>query len=414
MSIKPLLVSTFDLEGGAARAAHRLHRGLLRAGLSSNLLVQMQSGDTEGVIGPVGRRDRALARMRPVLDNAILGLYRQRPGTMVSPAWLPGGAARRIRDIEHDVLNLHWVAAGFLSIEGAGRQEKPIVWTLHDMWLLTGGCHYSGKCERYRNECGRCPQLGSDQSTDLSRLVWKRKSRAWRELSISVVSPTMWLAEAARNASLLEGASIRVIPNGVDIDRFQPLDRYMAREAFGLPQDKTLVAFGALSVSERRKGGVLLLEALSKMADRIPPDSVELVVFGASHERGQGVTSVPARYVGRLADDVSLALLYSAVDIVVVPSLYEAHSLIAIEAMACATPCVAFRVEGLSEVIDHGTNGLLATPFDTGALADAIAELATNDSVRGQMATTARAKALERWDISLVAEQYEALYASIA
>jgi glycosyltransferase involved in cell wall biosynthesis len=411
--MKPLLVSTFDLEGGAARAAHRLHEALVRAGVSSQLLVQMQTGDADNVIGPSGRRQRAWARLRPVLDGSILGLYPDRTASMFSPAWLPGGAGGRIRDIDHDVLNLHWVAAGFLSIEDVRRQERPIVWTLHDMWLFTGGCHYSGDCDNYLSACGTCPELGSKRPADLSRLVWKRKSRSWGNLQITVVSPTNWLAEAARSSSLFENSQIHVIPNGVDTRRFHPLPKTVAREALGLAQDKTLVAFGALDLSEQRKGGALLLEAVSKLESRIPPGSVELVVFGSSHPRGQAESRFPTRYVGRLADDVALALLYSAVDIVVVPSLYEAQSLVAIEAMACATPCVAFRVEGLSEVIDHGDNGLLANPFDTGDLADAIAELATNDSFRAQASTRARSKAVTSWEVTLIAERYESLYASV-
>lgn len=409
--MKPLLVSTFDLEGGAARAAHRLHEALVRSGIPSHLLVQMQTGDTERVIGPSGRRQRAWARLRPVLDGSIVGLYPDRTASMFSPAWLPGGG--RISDIDHDVLNLHWVTAGFLPIEAVRRQVRPIVWTLHDMWPFTGGCHYSGDCDHYLRSCGTCPELGSKRPADLSRLVWKRKSRSWDSLEITVVSPTNWLAEAARRSSLFEGSQVHVIPNGVDTRRFHPLPKSVAREALGLAQDKTLVAFGALDLSEQRKGGALLLEAVRELPNRLPPGSVELVVFGSSHPRGQDESRIPTRYVGRLADDVALALLYSAVDLVVVPSLYEAQSLVAIEAMACATPCVAFRVEGLSEVIDHGDNGLLANPFDTADLADAIAEMATNGEFRAQASTRARAKAVTTWEVTLVAERYEALYASV-
>lgn len=381
--------------------------------MSSQLMVQLKSSDTQGVIGPTGRSARAMARVRPVLDSSILGLYPGRSGDMFSSAWLPGGFARNIKDIDHDVLNVHWTAAGFLAIEEAGRQEKPLVWTLHDMWLFTGGCHYSGGCLGYLESCGKCPQLGSGRATDLSRVVWKRKARSWGDLALAVVSPTNWLAEAARRSSLLKDATIHVIPNGVDTRQFQPFDRSLSREALGLQQDKVLLAFGAFTTSQPRKGRVLLLEALRKLGPRIDPTAVEFVVFGAGHLAQNAEIPIATKYVGRLYDDVSLALLYSAVDLVVVPSLYEAHSLVAVESMACGTPCVAFRVEGLSEVIDDRENGLLARPFDTDDLADKIAEMATNNAFRARAAIKARAKALKVWDIDLVARQYEALFDSV-
>jgi glycosyltransferase involved in cell wall biosynthesis len=332
---------------------------------------------------------------------------------MVSPAWLPGGAGRRIRQIEHDVLNLHWIADGFLSIENVGRQEKPLNWTLHDMWLFTGGCHFSGSCDKYKGSCGNCPLLASERSVDLSRITWKRKARSWSHLRPTVVSPARWLADAARDSPLMAGASIQVIPNGVDIRQFQPFDRSIAREAFGLPEGKLLVAFGALSLSERRKGGAYLADALRKIDSFINPESAQLVVFGGSEPSEPLESRMQARYIGRLSDDVSLALLYAAVDVVVIPSRYEAHPLVAIEAMACGTPCVAFSVAGLSEVFVHGKNGLLATPFDTSELAQAIAELLTNHELRVRAAQGAREKAVSNWDIDDITKQYAALYASV-
>lgn len=410
---KPLLVSTYDLSGGAARAAHRLHLGLLTKGIDSTLLVQRRTGDSEGVVGPTSRRARALARVRPVIDSSVLAMYPNRPGTMMSPAWLPGGASSRFRDVEYDLINLHWTVDGFLSVSGAGTIQKPIIWTLHDMWIFTGGCHYSGQCDGYREKCGRCPQLGSSSKWDLSRLVMHQKERRWRGLDLSLVSPTEWLAEAARNSSLLSDCPITVISNGVDTKQFRPFNREFSREVLGLPAEKGLVAFGALNLSERRKGATLLLDAIGKLAERIPPETVELVIFGSSKSPRREEETIKATYLGALNDDVGLALLFSAVDVVVVPSLYEAQSLVAVEAMACGTPCVAFRVEGLSEVINHGQNGLLATAFDTSELADLTAELLTNQNRRTVMAAAAREKALREWDLGVIANRYVELFQSL-
>ncbi|HYR69300.1 MAG TPA: glycosyltransferase, partial [Candidatus Dormibacteraeota bacterium] len=228
--MKPILLSTFDRIGGAARAAYRLHRGLREVGLDSHLLVQRKVTDDPTVHGPEGRLAKLAALARPSLDSLPLLQYPGRSEGLFSPAVLPDGVARRVAAMHGDLVHLHWVAGGFLRPESLAKLGLPMVWTLHDSWAFTGGCHVPGECVRYREACGECPTLASHRAGDLSRSLLDRKRRAWARASPTLVTPSRWLADAARSSSVFRGARVEVIPNGLDLARFKPFDRSAARD----------------------------------------------------------------------------------------------------------------------------------------------------------------------------------------
>jgi glycosyltransferase involved in cell wall biosynthesis len=200
----------------------------------------------------------------------------------ISSEWLPDRLASRVQQINPDIINLHWTCKGFLKIETLAKFTQPIVWTLHDMWAFTGGCHYSESCDLYTKSCGSCPQLQSNREQDLSRWVWNRKAKSWKSLNLTIVSPSNWLAECARSSFLFQNNRVEVIPNGLDTQIYQPIERHLARARLKLPQDKLLILFGAMSsTSDRRKGFHLLQSALQKLGESDWRNQVELVVFGS-------------------------------------------------------------------------------------------------------------------------------------
>lgn len=149
--MKILIINTYDVQGGAARAAYRLHQSLLDAGIDSRMLVQSKVSDDPKVIGPQTKFQKIIAKLRPLMDNRPVRFYRQREGTIFTPAWFPwSGLGKRIRQIDPDIVHLHWVAGGMLCIEELASIDYPIVWSLHDMWLFTGGCHYDNNCDKYK------------------------------------------------------------------------------------------------------------------------------------------------------------------------------------------------------------------------------------------------------------------------
>ena len=218
-----LLINTSDISGGASRAAYRLHNGLQNIGVNSQLLVQEKYSDDKTVLAPKNSLFQGIARAKQTFDALPLKLYSQRQTTHFSLQWLPDGVVSKVTRIAPDIINLHYINTAFMQIETITKLKQPLVWTLHDMWGFTGGCHYSGDCDRYTASCGICPQLGSTRNWDLSHWIWQRKAKAWKGLNLTIVSPSTWLAKSASSSSLLKDLRIEVIPNGLDTQRYKPV-----------------------------------------------------------------------------------------------------------------------------------------------------------------------------------------------
>ena len=277
-----LLASSQDIEGGAARAAYRLHQGLQQIGVSSQMLVQEKTSGDKSIVAPRTQIQQGIAKARLSIDALPLKRYKHRQSTTFSVQWLPETIPHRIAQLNPDLVNLHWINDAFVQIESIAKLNRPIVWSLHDMWAFTGGCHYTNECDRFIQSCGSCPQLKSAKVRDLSRLVWQRKANHWKSTNLTIVALSQWIADAARSSSLFRESRIEVIPNGLDTTHYRPLDKIFARQALGLPQDKHLVLFGAMAAtSDERKGFHLLQPALQSLARSGWSDSLELVVFGA-------------------------------------------------------------------------------------------------------------------------------------
>ena len=266
--MRVIYLNTLDSGGGAARAAVRLLHGVREAGVNTKMMVQRKLSDDCAVVGPNGQFGNELAVV-PGQFWITLHLVCIRKET--APAFhllfcRRNCSVKSIR-MKPDIIHLHWLGEGFLRLESLARFERPFVWTLHDSWAFTGGCHIPFDCLNYREKCGFCPTLGSSRQRDLSRWGWRRKERIFRKLNLTVVSPSRWLASCAKSSSLLHGFPIEVIPNGLDLGRFRPLDKLLARHIIGLPQDKKLVLFGAMScTSDKNKGFHLLQPAIQKLA----------------------------------------------------------------------------------------------------------------------------------------------------
>jgi len=409
--MKTLLVNVSDSEGGAARVTQRLHHELLRNGVDSRYFVQFSRTDDLNVMSPSGKRAKLFARLRPELDRLPLMVYPRAQGGLFSPSVVPDDLPGTVRRVDPDVVHLNWICKGFVRIESIARIPKPVVWTFHDSWGFTGGCHVPLECRRYQHGCGQCPQLSSKKNRDLSRRVYSRKSGVFRRKDIAVVCPSTWLADCARTSPLLEHTRIEVIPNGIDANVFQPVDRLVARRIFGLPPDTRIILFGAMSaLTDRNKGFPELSEALAKLAQSSSGGKLLLVVFGAREPVPAPRFGIPARYVGRLFDDISLSILYSAADVFVAPSLQENLPTTVMEAMACGTPVVAFNSSGFPDLIRHGETGYLAAPFDASDLAHGMDWILSDPSRPRTLGDAARKTVEERFRIGAIAGRYVNLY----
>ncbi len=416
MTLRITHVSSSDITGGAARCAYRLHRGLRALGHDSRMLVKRRwSSDASVDIFERGQgwRHKAERRFRRWRIRRANARYRK-----TRPAWPERFSDDRswywagpVRELEtSDIINLHWVA-GFVDYRNFfdnAAECVPLVWTLHDMNAFTGGCHYDDGCGRYREYCGACPQLGSEDDRDLSREVWGRKRECFEGLAperLHFVTPSRWLAESIRSSSLLgERFEISVIPYGVDTDCFAPRDKTTARASLGIPAHAKVVLFVAQAVEVRRKGFSLLMDALSDL------ELADLFLVSLGGGKLTVPTSVPHVHLGHTSEDRQLSLIYSAADLLVIPSLEDNLPATMIEALACGTPVVGFAVGGIPDAVRPGVTGALAAPEDVRALREAVRQLLVEPARLQELAASCRRIAVEEYGLELQARRYEALY----
>lgn len=408
-----LHISPADTDGGASKGAYRLHCALRAYGVDSRMLVQRKYSDDPSVQTTRTAYVAMFDGLRDRFDRLPLKLYDWQRHNWWTVGWLPFDIGETVREIAPDVVQFHWTGRGAAPINTLAQLGNyPIVWTLRDMWPLTGGCHYSAGCERYLTGCGNCPQLGSRSRFDISWWQWRRKRRAWKNVKVSYVALSNWMAERARLSPLTYGNEISVIPNGVDVDRFAPADKAAARAAWRLPQDRQIILFGALnSTADPRKGFRYLDQALRRLDEQGWGDRVLVVVFGA--QSGAASHNLPIHYVGHLRDDVSLSLLYAAADVMIVPSVEDNMPKTAIEAMACGVPLAAFANTGQLDIVDHKVNGYLAENLSSEDLARGIAWCLEEGSRNPGLGIRAREKVLRCFDIRSVVLQHVALYSRL-
>ena len=405
--MKVLIVNSYDIYGGAARAAYRLHRGIQQFGMDSKMLVQKKLSDDDTVSTCENDRSQKIA----YTDKLPLQNYPNKTKTLFSTAVVSNQAiVEYINSSDADVVHLHWIANGFLSIEDIEKIKKPIVWSLHDMWAFTGGCHYDEECGAYENECGSCKVLQNSLKNDLSHKIWSIKKRVFSACeNLTIIGLSSWIAKAAQKSSLLANKPIVTLPNPIDSDFFIGKDKKHCRDYFKLPQNKKLILFGAMSAtSDPNKGYKELIQALQNLKNK----NVEFIVFGNTQEE-KSYDSHTTHFLGKIDDDVVLKKLYNAVDVMIVPSLQENLSNAIMESLSCSTPVVAFDIGGNSDMIEHKKNGYLAKPFDINDLAFGIDWILCNDKYE-QLCNNARNKVVNTFSYDIVIPKYIDLYSNIS
>lgn len=400
-----------DLIGGAARAAYRLHRALsVQNGCESRMIVRSKFNDDWRITSPIGKLGRAIPNLRPLLDGLPTKFQVTTNHITHSASWLSAVSARSINDSDADLIHVHWACAGFLSIEQMARITKPMVWTLHDMWGFCGAEHLAADTPDARWRVGyeknnRDPLHGG---IDIDRWVWLRKKKAWHR-PMHIVTPSRWLAACARSSALMHDWDITVIPNTLDTNIYKPIPKALAREVLCLPLNAKLVLFGAIrGIESPHKGWDLLQPALAKIAKLVP--SVHGIIFGQGEPQSPPLLGMPLHWLGHLHDDATLALLYSAADVMVVPSRQEAFGQTGSEAQACGCPVVAFNATGLMDVVAHCQTGYLAEPYSSDALAKGIEWVLADDDRRASLSVQARERAVRLWSHQTVLSRYAQVY----
>jgi glycosyltransferase involved in cell wall biosynthesis len=407
--LKVFLLNQSDINGGAARAAYRIHHALRDSGLDSRMLVNVGASGDWSVQSPRRQIGKAKGWLRTELATPWRRLLSTCNPVIHSPAVVPSRWPQRINTSDADVVHLHWVQGEMLSIADISRIRKPIVWTLHDMWAFCGAEHYTDDL-RWRDGYRRDNRPTHESGFDLNRWTWKRKIRHWRK-PMHIVCPSQWLADCVSVSSLMGNWPVSVVPNPLDTDRWKPIDQCLARKLLGLPADVPVLLFGAMGGSrDPRKGFDLLLAALEQLRDQRSLQDLQLVVFGQLAPRQTPELGFPVHYTGHLHDDLSLRALYSAADLLVVPSRQDNLPNTGAEAHACATPVVAFRTGGLPDIVEHQRSGYLAQPFEPHDLAAGISWILADPHRRQALGHAARQRAVHLWNPARVAGLYREVY----
>lgn len=403
-------VATF-LQGGAAIAARRLHAGLLAVGVESRFygLFGRAPDATYALWGGAGPSlpQRAWLKLRDSL--ALRPSLHDRPAgfELFSHAVAPLPIQPRF-DPAPDVVHLHWVGGLDLgAVLAAAPADTPIVWTLHDMHPLTGGCHYAMDCVQFTSRCDRCPQLSARDPLRLAAHGWARK-RAWLAgRRLHVVADSTWLEGEARRSGLLgDAASLRTIHYGLDTACFAPRDRSACRQALGLSDDDFVVGFAADSIGNQRKGLRDLLAAAEALG---PGRPTRLLAFG-SGSAADLPTTTPVTHLGFLAATELQALAYGALDVFAAPSLAEAFGQTALESSACARPVVAYAAGGLRDAVVDGVTGLLAPVGDVAALRDRLDLLRRDRDLADRLGRAGRSRVAADFTLENQAAAYRQVY----
>lgn len=409
--MRVLIVNTAERTGGAAIAANRLLHALNRNGIEARMLVRDRKTDAADVINfPQSWRLKAKFMWERGVIWLNNGLSKQ--GIFQVDIANAGNDITAMPEFQWaDVIHLHWVNQGFLSLKNLERilaSGKPVVVTLHDQWYFTGICHYSGDCDKYQEQCMCCPML-KGPGMDLARSVFDRKRAIYKGRNMTFVGCSLWMADLARKSRLTQGHAVTNIPNAIDTDVFKPMDKAAARQRHHLPADKKLLLFGAQRITDPRKGFRFLAEACERLSTTT--GDLGIVVLGGDAQSVKEALPLPVYTIDYLSNEAEIAQLYNAVDLFVTPSLQDNLPNTIVESMACGTPCVGFDIGGIPEMIAHQENGYVATYCDSNDLANGIAWCLDPDR-HPALSAAARSAAVAAYSEAVAARRYQAIYQS--
>lgn len=409
--MKVLHLVAGELSEGAAKGAFWLHKAQLELGIESQLLTSGKDKDgSEGVIS-LSKNPIQIVKVAVLsrLGNWPILFYRRRLTGIFNTGFSGINITRLDAYRDADIIHLHWIN-GLVSLKTIRNIKKPMVWTIRDMWPLTGGCHVTLSCRKYETGCGKCPQLKSRSKLDLSRFVVWAKQRSYPP-QLHVVGISKWITSCIKRAVVFQGFPVRTISNNIDSNTFSPIPSHEARRILKIPADKKIILIGAQRVTDYYKGFGFFLEALSKLKDT---NSFHVVTFGRGASNAMVSSLVPQTHLGFLSDSISLQLAYSSADVFVAPSLMDAFGKTLAESLSCGTPVVCFDATGPADIVEHMKTGYKAKPFESIDLARGIEWVFSLPKDKYEdIRLQSRHRAIELFDSRVIAKEYLELYNEI-
>ncbi|EFA45085.1 glycosyltransferase, group 1 family protein [Hallella bergensis DSM 17361] len=413
--MRVLLVNTHERAGGAAVATRRLLEALNNNGVKAKMLVANKETDNINVVGLPHPWRHRMAFLWERLCIFLHLRFSKKHLFGLDIANLGVDITSLPEFQQADIIHLAWINQGMLSLKGIRnilKSGKPVVWTMHDLWPVSGICHLSLGCERFKSGCSHCPYLpkgGGER--DLSYRVWQEKNRLYEAENISFVACSRWLADEARASCLTRDHVVTTIPNPLNTSIFCKKDKALARKSLHLPLDRRLIAFIAQKVTNENKGMNYLIEACDRLVSMYPKmkQSTGIVIIGGHAEEFEQQLAMPVYSLGYIRDEKKMAEVYRSIDVFVLPSLSENLPNTIMEAMACGVPCVGFNIGGIPEMIDHCTNGYVANYRDAGDLAKGIHWI-LEETAYDELGRQAIHKVVSHYSQQAVAAKYIEVY----
>jgi glycosyltransferase involved in cell wall biosynthesis len=410
--LKILHISYSDSNGGAARAAYRLNCAINEYGYDSKMYV-IHKGCKDDKIVAITQNSITLKVYNKFADRVIN--YRRKKWKTKNPithtfGLRSKGLAKQINNSNADLINLHWIS-GMLSIKDIKKIRKPIIWTFHDMWAFCGGEHYIlEQEERFKIGYLINNQDRFEDGPDLNRKAWFRKQKEWKNKSFTVVCPSRWLSECARQSILFGNEDIYKIPYSLDLENiWKPMQKEASRKALRLSLKKKIILTGTNWNNNNPYKGIDLLRETIRRIVKTRKNYIELIIYGPKPSSCE-VWPCKVHWLGSVNDDRILVQANSAADIVVIPSRRDNFPNTALEAQACGRPVVAFRIGGLKDIVIHRKTGWLAKPFEVEDMASGICWILEDEKRCEEISKKSREKAVKRFSPAVVAEQYINVY----
>ena len=412
--MKCLILGITDKGGGGGRAQYRLFKGLLGINVDANLLVKHATKIESHIYVT---KKKLFEYFRERFESVILRYNRTELSNTIFSLGLIGNDISNhplIKDA--DIINIHWINS-YLSIDNISNiieTGKPVVFTLHDMWSFTGGCHYNASCNKYETECSNCPQLKEDKF-NLINAIFKKKLNAFNNPNVTVITPSNWLSLCSKKSRIFNNIEVKVIPNSLETDIFYPKSKNESKEKIGIDKDKITILFGTSYHNEKRKGFRELLIALEyckkndSFNEYLKNKKIVVIIFG-NPSRELVELDIPIKSFGFIDDDELLATVYSASDFLVLPSLEDNLPNIMIESLACGTPVVAFDIGGIPDVVKNGFNGFLSPVENLDLLGDNIIKLVTDEKTRKELQNNSHKDLDKMFSLKTQATNYRNLF----
>ncbi len=398
--IKVLHITYNDVSGGAARYVYRLHKSLIDINVDSKILVLKKESDDNLVYQSSSKK--FFQKFSSKIDKLIVipfGIPTEKFSSGVSLEFIH----KDIKRIKPDIIHLHWINNGYVSVASLKKIKVPIIWSILDMWPILGGFHYE-------------PSNISFRMSFLLKILFKYKKKVYTNLNIRIVSISNWMREKIIDSQVFENKKLDVIFPSLDTNEFKPADRLYSRKLLNLPIDKKIILFGANhSVIDTRKGFNFVLDSI-EILDNSLKDKICLVIFGANEQSANiQRLNIETHYIGKMFSEIgtfdaaSLSALYSSADLTIMPSIQEAFGQVGSESLSCGTPVVGFKKTGIEDIVIHKETGYLADNSDAKDLSNGVswtlANLTTSEARK-----YCRKIAKENFDSNKIALKFKEIY----